>query len=84
MRGAPPPNSIKIKVLQNKKLLVPDSDIRSANAEPIDELSVLPSNGEKVQLEFDGQKLESSTLTIKIDTPDDQHASVDFDLQTLR
>ena len=84
MRGAPPPNSIKIKVLQNKKVILPDLDTRSAYAEPIDENAALPPNGEKVQLEFDAAKLDSSTLTVRIDTPDDQHASIDFDLQTLR
>jgi hypothetical protein len=63
---------------------VPETDIRLAYAEPIDELSVLPSNGEKVQLEFDAGKIDSSTITIAIDTPNDEHVQVEFDLQSLR
>jgi hypothetical protein len=84
MRGAPPPNSVRIKVIQNKKEIGPDSDSRSAYAEPINELSVLPPNGEKVQLEFDAKMVDSSTITIQIDTPNDQHTKVDIDLQTVR
>jgi len=84
MRGAPPPNSVKIRILQNRKVIAPDSDIRSAYAEPISDISVLPPNGEKVQLEFDGKKIDSSTLSIRIDTPDDQHSETEFPLQSLR
>jgi len=84
LREAPPPNSVKIKFIQNKKEITPDSDNRTAYAEPINELSVLPANGEKVKMEFDAQKFDSSTLTIRIDTPDDQHSKTEFDLQSLR
>jgi hypothetical protein len=84
MRGAPPPNSVKIKVIQNKKEIAPETDTRLAYAEPINELSVLPPNGEKVQLEFDAKNIDSSTLTVILDTPNDQHVKVDLDLQTLR
>jgi hypothetical protein len=83
-RGAPPPNSVKIKVVQNKKEIAPDTDTRLAYAEPINELSVLPPNGEKLQLEFDAANIDSSAFTIVIDTPNDQHVKVEFDLQTLR
>jgi hypothetical protein len=84
MRGAPPANSVKIKIVQNKKEIAPETDTRLAYAEPINELSVLPPNGEKVQLEFDAKNIDSSTFTIVIDTPNDQHAKVELDLQTLR
>lgn len=84
MRGAPPPNSVRIKVIQNKKELVPETDTRLAYAEPINELSTLPPNGEKVQLEFDAGKIDSSTFTIFIDTPNNQHARVEIELQSLR
>lgn len=84
MRGAPPPNSVKIKIIQNKKEIAPETDTRLAYAEPINELSVLPPNGEKVQLEFDAKNIDSSTFTIVMDTPNDQHVKVDLDLQTLR
>lgn len=84
MRMAPPPNSIRIKVIQNKKEIVPETDTRVAYAEPIDELSTLPPNGEKVELEFDAGKIDSSTIAIAIDTPNDQHVNVELDLQALR
>ncbi|HET6930878.1 MAG TPA: hypothetical protein VFI45_11210 [Candidatus Acidoferrum sp.] len=84
MRRAPPPNSVKIKVIQNKKEIVPETDTRLAYAEPVDGLSVLPANGEKVQLEFDAGKIDSATCVIVIDTPNDQHVKVELDLQNLR
>ena len=84
MRLAPPPNSVKIKVIQNKKEIGPETDTRLAYAEPIDELSTLPPNGEKVELDFDAGRIDSSTIAIAIDTPNDQHVKVELDLQGLR
>jgi hypothetical protein len=84
MQEAPPPNSIKIRISQNKKEIVPASDTRLFYAEPAGILGVLPPNGEQVQLEFAAEKIDSSTLTILIDTPDGQYASVEFDLQSIR
>ena len=84
MRLAPPPNSVKIRIIQNKKEIVPETDTRLAYAEPVDGLSVLPPNGEKVQLEFEAGKIDSSTCAIVIDTPNDQHVKVELDLQSLR
>jgi hypothetical protein len=83
-REAPPPNSVKIKFIQNKKEILPATDVRLAYAEPAGEYGILPPNGEKAKLEFEGKKLDSSTLTILIDTPDGQHAESEFDLQSLR
>ena len=84
MRLAPPPDSVKIKVIQNKKEIEPEADTRRAYAEPIDELSTLPPNGEKVELEFDAGRIDSSTIIIALDTPNDQHVKVELDLQGLR
>ena len=84
MREAPPPNSIKIKFIQNKKEVLPVTDVRSAYAEPINEYGFLPPNGERAKLEFVPQSLNSSGLTVIIDTPDGQHARTEFDLQSLR
>jgi hypothetical protein len=84
MREAPPPNSIKIKSIQNKKEALPATDVRSAYAEPVGEYGTLPPNGERAKLEFDAKKFDSSTLTILIDTPDGQHAEIEFDIQSLR
>jgi hypothetical protein len=84
MSLAPPPNSVKIKVIQNKKEIVPETDTRLAYAEPIDGLSTLPPNGEKAELEFDAGKIDSTTMTIAIDTPNDQHVMFELDLQGVR
>jgi hypothetical protein len=84
MRLAPPPNSVKIRVMQNKKEIVPETDTRLAYAEPVDGLSVLPANGEKVQLEFDAGKIDSAACTIVIDTPNDQRVKVELDMERLR
>lgn len=81
---APPPNSLRVKLFQDKKVLVPLSDKREPYAEPADEGSYLPPNGEKIELEFEPAELNSSTLTIQIDTPDGQHTKIGFDLQTIR
>jgi len=42
----------------------------------------LPANGERVRMEFKSNQIDSSTLIILIDTPDKQHAEVNFDLQS--
>lgn len=84
MREAPHPNSVKLRFIQNKKEIFPLTDVRSAYAEPAGEYGFLPPNGERAKLEFDPKKLDSSTLTIFIDTPDGQHAETEFDLQSLR
>jgi len=79
-----PPNALKIRLIQNRKEIVPDSAERSAFYPATDPYTRVSSIGEIVNLQVDAAKIDSSTLTIKIDTPDDQHASTDFDLQTLR
>jgi hypothetical protein len=79
-----PLNAIRIKVTQNKKEFVPLSTESSPYYERVTELATLPANGERVQLEFKSGQIDSSTLTIRIDTPDKQHAEVEFDLQDLR
>ena len=79
-----PLNTIKIKVFQNKKEIVPLSTGSSPYVPRVDELATLPANGERVRLEFKSDQIDSSTLHFRIDTPDEQHAEIDFDLQTLR
>jgi len=84
MREAPPPNSVKLKFIQNKKEVFPDSDVRTAYAERFSETSFLLPNGEKAELKFAATRLDASTLTILIDTADGQHTQTDFDLQSVR
>jgi hypothetical protein len=79
-----PLNAIKIKVMQNKREIAPLSAEISPYVPRADELATLPANGEWVRLEFKSNQIDSSTFTIRIDTPDKQHAEIDFDLQALR
>jgi hypothetical protein len=81
---APLPNSVRIGVIQKNKPVVPLSDERSAFFPPTDVYTRVPNLGEKVMLEFDPTKFDSSTLTIRIDTPNGQHASTEFELQSIR
>lgn len=84
IQEAPAPNSVKFKFVQNKKEIARISDTRIAHAEPAHELSNLASNGERAQMEFDAQQIDSSTLTIQIDAPDGQRATVHLDLASIR
>ena len=79
-----PLNAIKIKVVQNKKEIVPLSAESQPYVPRVTELAALPANGEQVRLEFKSNQIDSSPLLIVIDTPYKQHAEVNFDLQTLR
>jgi hypothetical protein len=79
-----PVNGIKIKVMQNKKEIVADSLDSSPYYPATDKRTHLPSIGEQLRLEFRAEKIDSSPLTILIDTPDGQHAETEFALQTLR
>jgi hypothetical protein len=84
---APLPNSVRINVTQNRKPITTLSDERTAfspaNGEFHEQLHV-PNLGEEVTLEFDPAKLDSSTLTIRIDTADGEHTSTELDFQSLR
>ena len=79
-----PPDAVKIRLIQNRKEIVPDSLERSAFYAPTDVYTRLPSIGEIVDMKVSPAKIDSSSLTIQIDTPNDQHAQVEFDLQGLR
>lgn len=79
-----PPRSVKIRVIQNKKELLPLSADSSPFYPATDKRHRIPSVGEKVQLELNPGQLGSSDLTILIDTPDGQHAETQFDLAALR
>ena len=79
-----PPDGLTVRIVQNKKALMPASFERSLFFPASDEYSSPPPIGETIQLEFIADKIDSSTLTILIDTPDGQQAEVVFDLQSLR
>lgn len=79
-----PPDAIEFKLIQNKKELIPDSVERSSYFPASDPYTSPPAIGETLTIEFKAEKIDSSTLSILIDTPDDQHAELELDLRTLR
>lgn len=79
-----PLNAVKIKVFQNKKEIVPLTSESSPYVPRVTELATLPANGEQIRLEFKSNQIDSSSLIFRIDTPDEHHAEVEFDMQTLR
>jgi hypothetical protein len=83
LEGAPE-NAVKIAVLQNKKSVRWTSENRSAYYLPADEFTQASNNGERIDLVFPGDRIDSSELTIRIDTPDSQHAETGFALESLR
>jgi hypothetical protein len=79
-----PPDALQVRIVQNKKDLLPASSERSLFFPASDEYTSPPPIGETMQFEFSSEKIDSSTLTILIDTPDGQHAESMFDLQSIR
>jgi hypothetical protein len=75
---------IRIKMSQENKEIVPKSVERSQYYPFQDSGAFIPSIGEHVQMEFDAGKIESSPLTIEIDTPNGRHADTTFELSTLK
>jgi hypothetical protein len=79
-----PPDAVKIQLVQNRKEIVPTSMERSAFYPPTDPYTRVSSIGETMDLQLDASKIDGSTLTIQIETPDGQNAEAKFELQTLR
>src|SRR5229473_7600938 len=82
LAGAPE-NVIKITVQQNKKTIQRTSENRSAYFPPSDESTQVSNNGERIDLEFPADRIDLSELTIRIDTPDGQHAKAVFALEAV-
>jgi hypothetical protein len=78
-----PANAVTVKIIQNKKEVVPDSFESSPYSEST-EFGFLPPNGEQIVLEFTAAKIDSSDLTVLIDTSDGQRGETKFDLQAVR
>jgi hypothetical protein len=78
-----PANAVKVKIMQNKKEVVPNSFESSPYTESTEFGFLLP-DGEQIVLEFTAAKIDSSDLTLLIDTSHGQHGKTKFDLQTLR
>jgi len=76
-------SGLRIRLIQNKKEIAPKS-LESSPLYPGDEYYVGGSLGERVVIECDPNKIDSSVLTIKIATPDGQKATTEFELAALR
>ncbi len=79
-----PADGLAVRIIQNKKELLPDTSERSLFFPASDEYSSPPPIGETMEFEFRADKIDSSTLSIIIDTPDGQHAQLDLDLSSVR
>ena len=79
-----PPDAVKIKLIQNRKEIVPTATERARFYPPTDPYTRLPSIGETIDIEVDALKLDGSTLEISIETPDGRSTPVEFDLLSLR
>jgi hypothetical protein len=79
-----PPDALQVRIVQNKKDLLPTSSERSLFFPASDQYTSPPPIGETIQFEFSADKIDSSTLVLLIDTPDGQHAETVFDLWAVR
>jgi hypothetical protein len=80
-----PPDGLEVRIVQNKKDLLPDSSERALFFPASDKYAAPPpAIGETMDFEFRPDKIDSSTLSILIDTPDGQQAQLDLDLRALR
>jgi hypothetical protein len=80
-----PPDGLEVRIVQKKKDLLPDSSERALFFPASDKHAAPPpAIGETLDFEFSPDKIDSSTLSILIDTPDGQQAQLDLDLRPLR
>lgn len=79
-----PTDAVKINLVQNQKEILPTSLERSAFFAPTDPYTRVSSIGETIDMEVDALKLDGSTLTIYIGTPDGRTTLSEFDLRSLR
>jgi len=83
-RGHAELRPLKVTVVQGGTELVPSSIQHSAHHSSSGRIGRTPVIGERVELEFPANKIESSLLTVEIDTSDRQHAETTFDLAKLK
>jgi hypothetical protein len=80
-----PPEGLEVRIVDRKRDLLPDSSERALFFPAWDKYAAPPpAIGETIDFEFSPEKIDSSTLSILIDTPDGQHAQLDLDLRALR
>ena len=80
-----PPDGLDVRIVQQRKELLPDSSERALFFPASDKYALPPpAIGETIDFEFSPDKIDSSTLSILIDAPDGQQAQLDLDLRSLR
>ena len=80
-----PPEGLEVRIVDRKRDLLPDSSERALFFPAWDKYAAPPpAIGETIDFQFSPEKIDSSTLSILIDTPDGQHTQLDLDLRSLR
>jgi hypothetical protein len=78
------PNGIRVRLIQNKKEIA----WRTIERDPLlpfhDAYTLAERDGEYLELACDAAKIDSSVLTIIVDTPDGGQLKTEFDLSTLK
>jgi hypothetical protein len=85
-KGADPARAgdVKVSISQHRKKIAPDSTERWELNPFTEAATSRQSVGQHVQLAVRAGEIDSSELTITVDTPDGQHAETTFDLSRLK
>jgi hypothetical protein len=78
------PKPVVVRLIQDKKELASQAITRWPLSRFRDENTREESVGEHVQIEFSGDKIKPSNLTIEVDAPDGEHAEATFDMAKIR
>jgi hypothetical protein len=77
-------DSVKVNLMQNDKEISPRAIHRSSLYPASDEYYTPGTIGEHLEIECDPERIDSSSLTIKISLPDGRKAQTKFDMADLR
>lgn len=77
------PKELTFKLIQNRKQITPGY-VRRSPLYPNDEYYVGQGIGERVLVEINPEKIDTSILRIEIRTPNGQQGEIEFDLAQLR
>ena len=78
------PKPVVVRLIQDKKEISSQSITRWPLVRFRDENTREESAGEHVQIEWSGDKIKPSDLTIEVDAPDGEHAEATFDMARVR
>lgn len=74
-------SDMKYRLVQDKE--IPSKSMRASTLYSSTDGNSVPV-GERVELEFDAEKIKDDTITIEVDTPDGQHVETTFNLAKLK